>query len=210
MIVLVKDYTDMEILGGTRDDAAGEAFDKVARVLGVGYPGGPKIDKLAQGGNPKAYKLPHSHVDGAPLDFSFSGLKTAVINLAHNAEQKGEPLDRHDLAASFQRAVSDTLVPRLKLAAEQTGVRRLVAAGGVAANSQLRADLEKMAEGFGVPIYMPPLSLCGDNAAMIGAQAYYEYLAGNTGTIWQNAFATAEISEKICQKHGIAKRRAKR
>lgn len=210
MIVLVKDYTDMEILGGTRDDAAGEAFDKVARVLGVGYPGGPKIDKLAQGGNPKAYKLPHSHVDGAPLDFSFSGLKTAVINLAHNAEQKGEPLDRHDLAASFQRAVSDTLVPRLKLAAEQTGVRRLVAAGGVAANSQLRADLEKMAEGFGVPIYMPPLSLCGDNAAMIGAQAYYEFLAGNTGTIWQNAFATAEISEKICQKNGIAKRRAKR
>ncbi|MDO4286832.1 MAG: tRNA (adenosine(37)-N6)-threonylcarbamoyltransferase complex transferase subunit TsaD [Eubacteriales bacterium] len=210
MLVLVRDYTDMEIIGGTRDDAAGEAFDKVARVLGVGYPGGPKIDKLAQGGNDTAYVLPHSHVNGAPLDFSFSGLKTAVINLAHNAEQKGESLDKRDLAACFQRAVSETLVPRLKLAAEQTGVHTLVAAGGVAANSRLRADLEHMAQELGVPIYMPPLRLCGDNAAMIGAQAYYEYLAGNTGTIWQNAFATAEISEKICQKHGITKKHAKR
>lgn len=210
MIVLVRDYTDMEILGGTRDDAAGEAFDKVARVLGVGYPGGPKIDRLAQGGNDKAYRLPRSHVDGEPLDFSFSGLKTAVINLAHKAEQKGEPICIPDLAASFTAAVSDTLVPRLRLAAEQTGVHTLVAAGGVAANSRLRADLEHMARQLGVPIYMPPLSLCGDNAAMIGAQAYYEYLAGNKGTIWQNAFATAEISEKICQKHGIAKKHAKR
>lgn len=210
MLVLVRDYTDMEILGGTRDDAAGEAFDKVARVLGVGYPGGPKIDKLAQGGDDTAYPLPRSHVDGAPLDFSFSGLKTAVINLAHNAEQKGEEINVSDLAASFSAAVSDTLVPRLKLAAEMTGVTTLVAAGGVAANSRLRHDLHQMADELGVPIYMPPLSLCGDNAAMIGAQAYYEYLAGNTGTIWQNAFATAEISEKICQKHGIAKKRAKR
>lgn len=210
MLVLVRDYTDMEILGGTRDDAAGEAFDKVARVLGVGYPGGPKIDRLAQGGDDRAYVLPHSHVNGAPLDFSFSGLKTAVINLAHNAEQKGEPIDKRNLAASFQRAVSETLVPRFKLAAEQTGVRTLVAAGGVAANSRLRADLEQMGRELGVPVYMPPLSLCGDNAAMIGAQAYYEYLAGNTGTIWQNAFATAEISEKICQKNGIAKKHGKR
>lgn len=210
MLVLVRDYTDMEILGGTRDDAAGEAFDKVARVLGVGYPGGPKIDKLAQGGDDHAYVLPHSHVNGAPLDFSFSGLKTAVINLAHNAEQKGEPINKCNLAASFQRAVSETLVPRFQLAAEQTGVRTLVAAGGVAANSRLRADLEQMGKKLGVPVYMPPLSLCGDNAAMIGAQAYYEYLAGNTGTIWQNAFATAEISEKICQKNGIAKKHAKR
>lgn len=210
MIVLVRDYTDMEILGGTRDDAAGEAFDKVARVLGVGYPGGPKIDALAKTGNDRAYPLPRSHVDGAPLDFSFSGLKTAVINLAHNAEQKGEPVNVNDLAASFSAAVSDTLVPRLKLAAQQTGIKTLVAAGGVAANSRLRADLNKLSEELGVPIYMPPLSLCGDNAAMIGAQAYYELLAGNTGTVWQNAFATAEISEKICQKHGIAKKRAKR
>lgn len=210
MLVLVKDYTDMEILGGTRDDAAGEAFDKVARVLGVGYPGGPKIDKLARGGNDKAYPLPRSHVDGAPLDFSFSGLKTAVINLAHNAEQKGEEINYADLAASFSAAVSDTLVPRLKLASEMTGVKTLVAAGGVAANSRLRADLQKLAKELNTQIYMPPLSLCGDNAAMIGAQAYYEYCAGNTGTIWQNAFATAEIQEKICQKHGIAKKRAKR
>ena len=149
-------------------------------------------------------------MDGAPLDFSFSGLKTAVINLAHNAEQKGEEINVSDLAASFSAAVSDTLVPRLKLAAEMTGVKTLVASGGVAANSRLRHDLHQMADELGVPIYMPPLSLCGDNAAMIGSQAYYEYLAGNTGTIWQNAFATAEISEKICQKHGIAKKRAKR
>ncbi len=210
MIVLVRDYTDMEILGGTRDDAAGEAFDKVARVLGVGYPGGPKIDALAKTGNDRAYPLPRSHVDGAPLDFSFSGLKTAVINLAHNAEQKGELVNVSDLAASFSAAVSDTLVPRLKLAAQQTGIKTLVAAGGVAANSRLRADLNKLSEELGVPVYVPPLSLCGDNAAMIGAQAYYELLAGNTGTIWQNAFATAEISEKICQKHGIAKKHAKR
>ena len=210
MIVLVRDYTDMEILGGTRDDAAGEAFDKVARVLGVGYPGGPKIDKLAQGGDAHAYPLPRSHVDGAPLDFSFSGLKTAVINLAHNAEQKGETIRVNDLAASFSAAVRDTLVPRLALAAGQTGVGALVAAGGVAATSRLRADLEAMAARLGAPLYMPPLSLCGDNAAMIGAQAYYEFLAGNVGTIWQNALATAEISEKICQKHGIAKKRAKR
>ena len=210
MIVLVRDYTDMEILGGTCDDAAGEAFDKVARVLGVGYPGGPKIDKLAQGGDDTAYPLPRSHVDGAPLDFSFSGLKTAVINAAHNAEQKGETLNIPNLAASFSAAVSDTLVPRLKLASEMTGVTRLVAAGGVAANSRLRRDLHAMADSLGVPIYMPPLSLCGDNAAMIGAQAYYEFLAGNTGTIWQNAFATAEIGEKVCQKQGIAKKRRKR
>lgn len=210
MIVHVKDYTDMEILGGTRDDAAGEAFDKVARVLKVGYPGGPKIDKLAQTGNDKAYKLPRSSIKDAPLDFSFSGLKTAVINLAHNAEQKGEEINVNDLAASFSAAVSDTLVPRLRLAAKQTGIRTLVAAGGVAANSRLRADLEKMAKSIHAQLYMPPLALCGDNAAMIGAQAYYEYLAGATGTIWQNAFASAEISEDISQKRVFTKKHAKR
>lgn len=199
-IVVVRDYTDFEILGGTRDDAAGEAFDKVARVLGVGYPGGPKIDKLAQEGDPTRYKLPDSHIKDAPLDFSFSGLKTAVINLAHNAEQKGEEIDKNDLAASFCAAVVRTLVPRLEQAVHQTHARRVVCAGGVAANSFLRAALSEMAKCTHTQLYLPPLRLCGDNAAMIGSQAYFEYLAGNTGTTLQNAFATAAIGENICEK----------
>ena len=198
-IVLVRDYTDFEILGGTRDDAAGEAFDKVARVLGVGYPGGPKIDKLAQTGDPTRYKLPDSRIKDAPLDFSFSGLKTAVINLAHNAAQKGETLDREGLAASFCAAVVQTLVPRLELAVGQTRAARVVCAGGVAANSFLRAALQEMAQRTGVQLYLPPLSLCGDNAAMIGSQAYYEFCAGNLGCTLQNAFATAEIGRNICE-----------
>lgn len=199
-IVMVRDYTSFEILGGTRDDAAGEAFDKVARVLGVGYPGGPKIDKLAQDGDPARYKLPDSHIKDAPLDFSFSGLKTAVINLAHNAEQKGEALDRNGLAASFCAAVVHTLVPRLEMAVRETHAQRVVCAGGVAANSFLRAALQDMGRRTHTRLYLPPLSLCGDNAAMIGSQAYYEYLAGNVGCALQNAFATAEIGENICEK----------
>nr|WP_300183253.1 tRNA (adenosine(37)-N6)-threonylcarbamoyltransferase complex transferase subunit TsaD [uncultured Agathobaculum sp.] len=199
-IVMVRDYTDFDILGGTRDDAAGEAFDKVARVLGVGYPGGPKIDKLAQAGDAARYKLPDSHIKDAPLDFSFSGLKTAVINLAHNAEQKGEEINKNDLAASFCAAVVRTLVPRLEQAVRDTHARRVVCAGGVAANSFLRAALADMAKRTHTQLYLPPLHLCGDNAAMIGSQAYFEYLAGNTGTTLQNAFATAEIGENICQK----------
>lgn len=200
MLVLVRDYTSFKILGGTRDDAAGEAFDKVARVLGVGYPGGPKIDAMAKEGDAFKYKLPHAKVKDAPLDFSFSGLKTAVINLAHNAEQKGEVLDKPALAAAFCGAVVDTLVPRLELALRETGVRDVVCAGGVAANSWLRKALQDMADRCRVRLYLPPLSLCGDNAAMIGAQAYYEYLAGNIGSSLQNAFATAEINENICKK----------
>lgn len=199
-IVMVRDYTDFDILGGTRDDAAGEAFDKVARVLGVGYPGGPKIDKLAQAGDAARYKLPDSHIKDAPLDFSFSGLKTAVINLAHNAEQKGEEINKNDLAASFCAAVVRTLVPRLEQAVRNTHTRRVVCAGGVAANSFLRSALADMAKRTHTQLYLPPLHLCGDNAAMIGSQAYFEYLAGNTGTTLQNAFATAEIGENICQK----------
>lgn len=200
MIVMVHDYTDFEMIGGTRDDAAGEAFDKVARVLGVGYPGGPKIDRMAVGGDPHAYRLPVSHVKDAPLDFSFSGLKTAVINLAHHAQQKGLELDKAGLAASFCQAVVDTLVPRLAQAVQQTGVQDVVCAGGVAANSWLRDALIRMAQEKQVHLYLPPLSLCGDNAAMIGAQAYYEYMAGHLGSTAQNAFATAEIYENICQK----------
>lgn len=200
MIVRVDTYTEFSILGGTRDDAAGEAFDKVARVLGLGYPGGPKIDKLAQGGNPDAYALPNARIKGAPMDFSFSGLKTAVINLAHNAEQKGMPLNPADLAACFCKAVVGTLVPRLEIAIEQTGLRDITCSGGVAANSVLRAALTEMAARRKVRLYLPPLALCGDNAAMIGSQAFYEFQAGNTGTTLQNAFATAEINENISKK----------
>lgn len=200
MLVRVEDYTKFEILGGTRDDAAGEAFDKVARVLGVGYPGGPKIDKLAQLGDASAYKLPNSHIKDAPLDFSFSGLKTAVINLAHNAEQKGEVLCREDLAASFCRAVTETLVPRLEAVVRESGLLDVSCAGGVAANTVLRRALEDMAARTGARLYLPPLSLCGDNAAMIGSQAYFELLEGNLGNTAQNAFATADICENICTK----------
>ena len=192
-IVMVKSYTEFEILGGTRDDAAGEAFDKVARVLGVGYPGGPKIDKLAQDGDAKMYKLPDSHIKDAPLDFSFSGLKTAVINLAHNAEQKGETIDRNGLAASFCAAVVHTLVPRLEMAVKQTHARRVVCAGGVAANSFLRAALQDMAKREHVQLFMPPLQLCGDNAAMIGSQAFYEYQAGHVAGLDLNAVASRAI-----------------
>lgn len=200
LLVHVKGYTNMEVLGGTLDDAAGEAFDKVARVLGIGYPGGPQIDRLSQGGDDKKYTLPRSQIKNAPLDFSFSGLKTAVINLVHHAQQVGDTVDVPSLCASFSAAVSETLVPRLELACKQTGVPVLAASGGVAANSRLRRELNEMAQRLHVRLCMPPLSLCGDNAAMIGAQAYYEYLQGNTGTAWQNAFATAEISEDLCNR----------
>lgn len=198
MIVMVHSYTQFEVLGGTRDDAAGEAFDKVARVLHVGYPGGPKIDKLAHGGDATKYRLPVSQMKDAPLEFSFSGLKTAVINLAHNAEQKGEPLDHPALAAGFCKAVCDTLVPRLQIAVQQTGVTQVVCAGGVAANSWLRTALTEMCARNHVALFLPPLALCGDNAAMIGAQAYYEFQAGNLGNSAQNAFATAPLEQNIC------------
>ena len=193
MIVDVRDYTDMSILGATRDDAAGECFDKVARVLGIGYPGGAPMDRLAQGGDDKRYELPRSHVHDAPLDMSFSGLKTAVLNLAHNAGQKGEKLDLPGLAASFGAAVSDTLVPRTMEAARQMGYGKIAVAGGVAANSRLRGDLEKACRKSGDKLYLPALSLCGDNGAMIGCQGYYEYLAGRRGSADLNAYATRDI-----------------
>ena len=195
MIIDVRDYTDMVILGATRDDAAGECFDKAARVLGLPYPGGAPMDKLAQQSEGGVYKLPHSNVDGAPLDMSFSGLKTAVVNLAHHAEQVGEELDRAALAKDFARAVSDTLVPRVMEAARMTGYKHIVAAGGVAANSLIRADLEAACAKAGCKLYLPPLKLCGDNGAMIGAQGYYEYLAGNTADMELNAYATLDIAE---------------
>ena len=196
LLVDVKDYTDMEILGATRDDAAGECFDKAARVLGLPYPGGKPMDDLARQSQGGVYDLPRTHVTDHPLDMSFSGLKTAVVNLAHNAQQKGEELDRAALAADFTAAVSAELVPRAMEAARQAGRKVLVAAGGVAANSRIRADLEEACRREGVRLYLPPMRWCGDNGAMIGAQGYYEYLAGHTAGMELNAYATREISDQ--------------
>lgn len=193
LIVDVKDYTKMEILGTTLDDAAGECFDKVARVLGMPYPGGAALDKAAQSGDESKYSLPRSKPGVNPYDMSFSGLKTAALNLIHHAEQIGEELDIPSLCAAFSGAVSDTLIPRVIQAVKQTGYQQLAVAGGVAANSRIRGDLTKAAQQLGVKLYMPPLSLCGDNAAMIGAQGYYEYLAGNSADMNLNAYATKSI-----------------
>ena len=193
LLVDVRDYTDMRVLGCTRDDAAGECFDKVARVLGLPYPGGKPIDQLSQGGDDRRYSFPIAHVEGRPYDMSFSGLKTAVINLVHNAEQKGESLDRAALAASFTRAVSESLVPRAMQAADALGYGQIVVAGGVAANSRIRADFQRAAGERGLRLYIPPLRLCGDNGAMIGAQAYYEYLAGVHAGSDLNAYATMDL-----------------
>lgn len=193
MIVDVEDYTKFHILGSTRDDAAGECFDKVARLLGMPYPGGAALDKMAAGGDASKYPMPHTKLTGNPLDMSFSGLKTAAINLIHNAEQKGEVLDVPSLCASFSLAVSEMLVPRTMEALKQTGRKKLAIAGGVAANSRIRADFEVRTREMGIELYMPPLKLCGDNGAMIGAQAYYEYLDGNRAGQDLNAFATMPI-----------------
>ena len=195
LICDVRDYTDMRILGATRDDAAGECFDKTARVLGLPYPGGKPIDDLAKGGDDQKYVLPIGHVDGHPYDMSFSGLKTAVINLAHNAEQKQEPLDRASLAASFCRAVSESLVPRTMQAVRELGYRKLAVAGGVAANSRIRHDFQTACDAEGIELYIPPLRLCGDNAAMIGCQAYYEYRKGVVAGSDLNAWANMELEE---------------
>ena len=193
MIIDVQDYTKMEILGTTLDDAAGECFDKVGRVLGMPYPGGAALDKAASMGDETKYNLPRSKPGQNPYDMSFSGLKTAALNLIHHAEQVGEELDINSLCASFCAAVSDTLVPRVVQAMEQTGRRKLAVAGGVAANSRIRADIMKAAEQLNAEVYLPPLKLCGDNAAMIGAQGYYEFIAGHTAGMELNAYATKSI-----------------
>lgn len=194
LIVDVKSYTDMEVLGGTRDDAAGECFDKVARVLGIGYPGGGPMDRLARGGDDGRYELPRAHVAGHDLDMSFSGLKTASLNLIHNAQQKGEELNLPDFAASFGRAVSESLVPRVMAAARMRGYGRVAVAGGVAANSRIRADLTAACQESGDRLFLPELKYCGDNAAMIGCQGYYEWKAGHTAGLELNAYATRDIS----------------
>ncbi len=193
MLVDVRGYTDMSILGATRDDAAGECFDKIARVLGLPYPGGLPMQELAEGGDSTKYPLPRAKVAGNDLDMSFSGLKTAAVNLIHNAQQKGEPLDRASLAASVAAAISDELVPRAMEATRRCGHHTLVAAGGVAANKRIRGDLERACQKQGLRLYLPPLRLCGDNGAMIGSQAYYEYLAGARADMSLNAYANLEI-----------------
>ena len=193
MLVDVQDYTRMEILGTTLDDAAGECFDKVARVLGMPYPGGAALDKMARTGDDRKYELPRSKPGENPFNMSFSGLKTASLNLIHHAEQVGEELDIPSLCASFSAAVSDTLTPRVVMALERTGYRKVAVAGGVAANSRIRGDILKAAGDMGAQVYLPPLKLCGDNGAMIGAQAYYEFLAGNVADMRLNAYATKSI-----------------
>ena len=195
LLVDVEGYTKFHILGTTRDDAAGECFDKVARLLGMPYPGGAALDKMAASGDPGKYTLPHTHLSGNPLDMSFSGLKTAAINLIHNAEQKGETIDVPSLCASFSQAVSDILVPRTLRALQETGRKTLAIAGGVAANSKIRGDFLRETERLGVRLCLPPLKLCGDNGAMIGAQGYFEYLAGVRAGQDLNAYATMPLDQ---------------
>lgn len=192
-IVQVEDYTRLKILGRTRDDAAGEAFDKAARAMGIPYPGGVEMDKIAEEGNPDAYKLPHPRVEGAPLDFSFSGLKTAVLNLLNNAKQKGVEVSVPDLCTSYRKAVVTCLTENFFKAVEMTGAKTLAAAGGVSANRLLRRELERLAKERGLSLYLPDRSLCGDNAAMIASQGYYEFLAGNTAGMDLNACAQRSI-----------------
>ena len=192
-LIEVLGYTKFRIIGRTRDDAAGEAFDKAARAMGFPYPGGVFLDQAARQGGPSVYKLPRPKVEGSPYDFSFSGLKTAVVNLLHNASQKGEAVEINNLAASFQQAVVEILSSRFLAAAEQFGYKKLVIAGGVSANSGLRKKMEDECKRRGYALYQPPLSLCGDNAAMIGAQGYYEFLAGHTAGLDLNGVASLPI-----------------
>ena len=190
----VRDYTSFAYLGGTRDDAAGEAFDKVGRTLGLPYPAGAAMDRLAAEGDPNAFSFPHPSFADAPLDCSFSGLKTAVLNAVHNLRQKGQEPPAADLCASFCRTVAEILTPRLLAAAEAAGVSTVCAGGGVAANSHLRRALREGCDRAGLTLCIPPLSYCGDNAAMVGALGYYEFLAGHIAGSDCNAFATLDVS----------------
>lgn len=195
-LLKVNDYTHYESIGQTRDDAAGEAFDKAARVLGLPYPGGLAMDRMASQGNKKAVKFTVSSVDGAEYDFSFSGLKTSVINYVHTEKARGREMDetfKADTAASYTDALVRTITSRLRLLMEHDSSLPVVLAGGVAANSHLRNAIGELADSFGVKLYLPPLSLCGDNAAMIAAQGYFEYLAGVTASLSLNAFATKSV-----------------
>lgn len=192
-IVAVNSYTDYKIIGKTRDDAAGEALDKAGRAMGLPYPGGVSIDKISAQGDRNAYAFPHPRVDGAPYDFSFSGLKTSVINTIHNASQKGEPIHTADLAASYQKAVVGCLVDHLEKAAVNYKYKKIVLAGGVSANSLLRAECEKFCKKRGIRLFKPELNYCGDNGAMVAAQGYYEYQSGVKAGSDLNAYANIPI-----------------
>ena len=195
-LVIVRDYGKYEIIGKTRDDAAGEAYDKVARAIGLGYPGGPKIDKLSKEGNPDAIKFPRAKIEDAPYDFSFSGLKSAVLNYLNAAKMKGENINDADLAASFQKAVCDVLVEHAIRAAKEYGFDKLAIAGGVASNSTLRASMEKACAENQIQFYHPSPIFCTDNAAMIGAAAYYEFLAGTRHGWDLNAVPNLKLGER--------------
>ncbi|ACR71416.1 O-sialoglycoprotein endopeptidase [Lachnospira eligens ATCC 27750] len=196
-LVKVNDYGEYEIVGRTRDDAAGEAFDKVARAIGLGYPGGPKIDKLAKEGNPDAIEFPRAHVDDAPYDFSFSGIKSAVLNYINSANMQGKEINRADVAASFQKAVVDALVSRAVRLAKECGMDKLAIAGGVASNSALRAAIQEACAKNNIGFYSPSPILCTDNAAMIGAAAYYEYIKGVRHGYDLNAVPNLKLGERI-------------
>ena len=196
-LVKVNDYGEYEIVGRTRDDAAGEAFDKVARAIGLGYPGGPKIDKLAKEGNPDAIEFPRAHVDDAPYDFSFSGIKSAVLNYINSANMQGKEINRADVAASFQNAVVDALVSRAVRLAKECGMDKLAIAGGVASNSALRAAIQEECTKNNISFYSPSPVLCTDNAAMIGAAAYYEYIKGIRHGYDLNAIPNLKLGERI-------------
>ncbi len=195
LLCMVKDYTDFEVVGRTRDDAAGEAMDKAARTMGLAYPGGVNLDKASKHGNADAFKFPNPSVENSPFDFSFSGLKTNVINIIHNARQKGETIQTEDLGASFIKAVVNSLESRTLKALEKYGADTLVLAGGVSANSVLRETMLADSEKYGFKLYLPELSLCGDNAAMVASQGYYEFIGGKRGDMSLNAFATMPITE---------------
>ena len=195
-LVIVKDYGEFEILGRTRDDAAGEAFDKVARAIGLGYPGGPKVDKLSKEGNPNAIEFPKAKIGDCPYDFSFSGVKSAVLNYINHAQMTGEEINRADLAASFQKAVTDVLVENAMKAVDEFGLKKFAIAGGVASNSALRAAMQEACDKKGVKFYHPSPIYCTDNAAMIGVAAYYEYLAGTRHGWDLNAVPNLKLGER--------------
>ena len=196
-LVLVKEYGEYQIIGRTRDDAAGEAFDKVARAVGLGYPGGPKIDKLAKEGNPHAIEFPRAHVDGFPYDFSFSGIKSAVLNYINTCEMKHVEIDKADLVASFQNAVIDALVSRAIAATKEFGIGKLAIAGGVASNSALRKEIKEQCEANQIQLFTPSPIFCTDNAAMIGVAAYYEYMNGTRHGLDLNAVPNLKLGQRV-------------
>lgn len=195
-LVVVKDYGKYEIIGRTRDDAAGEAFDKVARAIGLGYPGGPKIDKLSKEGNPDAIPFPRAKVAENEYDFSFSGLKSAVLNYLNGCQMKGEPICEADVAASFQKAVVDVLVEHSMMAVKQYGFHKFAIAGGVASNSTLREAMRQACEREKIEFYHPSPILCTDNAAMIGAAGYYEFMNGVRSGMDLNAVPNLKLGER--------------